>query len=114
MELLLSETTASVAAETWATISAPVVGPGVVVFLVTCPGDTEMIHAQVALYPDGAGLPTMVEDVIANPTDIDSWPSVAGFQSAPVPLLDATYGAALRAKHDSTTPQGFVVRVLKL
>lgn len=114
MELTNSETLSPAATDIWRGLSFPATGPGVYVFLVDCPlSDTETMQVQVLMNP-GSGDSAVVEDVTSVPTDLSEFAGIAGFQSAPVPLVDATWGASLRAKHDSTTDMSFTVRVIKL
>lgn len=114
MELTNTETLGPVAADNWRSLSNPATGPGVYVFFVDCPlSDTETLQAAVMVDPEGFGK-VLVEDFTAVPTDLSTNFASAGFQSAPVPLVDDTWQATVRAKHDSATDKTFTVRVIKL
>jgi hypothetical protein len=56
----------------------------------------------------------VTEDVVTTPTDYSTFSGQAGFQSAPVPLVDSTWKASLRAKHDSASSREVTVKVIKL
>lgn len=115
MELVNTESLGPVIADTWRTLTTPAAGPGAFVFLVDAPlDDTDTMQVQVQVNPAGAGTWAVVEDVATVPTDLSSFSGVAGFQSSPVPLVDGTWAASVRTKHDSATDITFTVRVIKL
>jgi hypothetical protein len=115
MILGANETLGPVAADTWVTTTNTVAGPGVYVYLIDAPlGDTDTLQAQVVLNPEGAGTWMVVEDVTSVATDLSSFAGWAGFQSAPVPLVDGGWQLMVRAKHDAATDMTFTVRVIKL
>lgn len=117
MELAYNETLGPVANENWATITDAITGPGVFVFLINCAlNDTSTMHVQVLLDAESAGTLAVVEDFTSVATDLTTVPSGwAGFQSSPVPLVDASWVARVRAEHDDgVNNHSFTLRVIKL
>lgn len=115
MELLDTETLGPVPANAWASMSSFTHGPGAAVFLVHCPlGTGETMRVQVHVNPEGAGSISVIEDFTTIPADTALYGGEVGFQSAPVPLVDATWWATIWVRHTSATDQSFIARAILL
>jgi hypothetical protein len=115
MELLQTDYLGPVAADTWSGMGTTIAGPRAVLFMVNCPlADTETMQVQVLVNPDDSGVWAVVEDFTSAPTDYSSFSGSAGFQSAPVPLVDDLWKVFVHVKHDSATARTFAVRTIAL
>jgi len=117
MELVYTETLGPAAADVWRTIGAPMTGPGTFVFVVVSAMDpTDTLTTQVLAAPEGLGQFAVVEHVATPLADFDllSGSAWAGYQSMPVPLVDGSWSAIIRAKHSDATDASFLVKVIKL
>jgi hypothetical protein len=114
MEIAYTEDLGPVINGIWRGETTPVTGPGTYVFFITCDlDDTSTMQVQVIANPGGDY--ALVEDYTSMPADLSSAAMSAGFQSAPVPLVDNTWTASVRVMHDDATlDHTFVLKVVKL
>jgi hypothetical protein len=112
MELVFSGQIVNLAANTWGDPAHMESGPGTFVWLVRSwnTTGTETFDARLqCFHPDIDAF--IVESATCTAGGLAAY---AGYQSQPVPLLDATWQTGLLIRHTKAGGQTFDVRLLKL
>jgi len=114
VELVNSESLGVVPANTWVMSTFMPTGPGVFVFVISA-GIADIYTLSVQIQQDpGSSTFVVLEDVAIPPGDRTGASALAGYQSVPVPLIDAEWRVRVRAKHDDPATVGIIVKVIKL